>query len=173
MLTVITVMNFERYVICIVHSIIRCSPSLSCFHDIFFTFFFYEFWNFTTFLKKIREINLLSLTWFLGSVTYTGAGWILSGPTLESIFCRVISHKWKSHMILFAKKKWRYKFSWIVSLAPLFCSCFAILIKQLQAMTWRPSFWPCKKVLLSPSEWHWKKKSSITQNVCKSIKISL
>ena len=123
--------------------------------------------------NQLTNFQILSLTWFLGSVTYTGAGWILSGPTLESIFCRVISHKWKSHMILFAKKKWRYKFSWIVSLAPLFCSCFAILIKQLQAMTWRPSFWPCKKVLLSPSEWHWKKKSSITQNVCKSIKISL
>ena len=123
--------------------------------------------------NRLTNFQILSLTWFLGSVTYTGAGWILSGPTLESIFCRVISHMWKSHMILFAKKKWRYKFSWIVSLAPLFCSCFAILIKQLQAMTWRPSFWPCKKVLLSPSEWHWKKKSSITQNVCKSIKISL
>ena len=123
--------------------------------------------------NQLTNFQVLSLTWFLGSVTYTGAGWILSGPTLESIFCRVISHMWKSHMILFAKKKWRYKFSWIVSLAPLFCSCFAILIKQLQAMTWRPSFWPCKKVLLSPSEWHWKKKSSITQNVCKSIKISL
>ena len=121
---------------------------------------------------QLTNFQILSLTWFLGSVTYTGAGWILSGPTLESIFSRVISHKWKSHMILFAKKKWRYKFSWIVSLAPL-CSCFAILIKQLQAMTWRPSFWPCKKVPLSPSEWHWKKKSSITQNVCKNIKISL
>ena len=123
--------------------------------------------------NQLTNFQILSLTWFLGSVTYTGAGWILSGPTLESIFCRVISHKWKSHMILFAKKKWRYKFSWIVSLAPLFCSCFAILIKQWQAMTWRPSFWPCKKVLLSPSEWHWKKKSSITQNACKNIKISL
>ena len=126
-----------------------------------------HFWKITW--NQLTNFQILSLTWFLGSVTYTGAGWILSGPTLESIFSRVISHKWKSHMILFAKKKWRYKFSWIVSLAPL-CSCFAILIKQLQAMTWRPSFWPCKKVPLSPSEWHWKNNALIRKMYVKISK---
>ena len=142
-------MNIERYVICIVHYslfIMRCTLYTTiCISN----FTYYEipihFWK--TYVKSRRL-----LTWFLGSVTYTGAGWILSGPTLESMFSRVISHMWKLHMILFlfAKK------SGVTSFLELFHiilssaqQLLAILIKQLQAMTWRPSFWPCKKVLLS------------------------